>query len=169
MPTNTTSNRSLDELARNFNYWAPQDDLDDLYGTLRDLRTGCPVAQSDQLGGFWVITTYEDARRVLGDPQTFSSRVLTLPPEGTLDRAIPESLDPPEHGPFRRVFTPWFSPHRVAEFRDRTRTEAAKLAARFVANGGGDFMTEFAVPLPCRIFLEMVGLPLEDLPQLLEW
>ena len=40
---------------------------------------------------------------------------------------------------------------------------------RFVDRGECDFHTEFAVPLPCTVFLQLLGLPLEDLDQFLAW
>jgi cytochrome P450 len=38
----------------------------------------------------------------------------------------------------------------------------------FAAKGTCDFHEEFAVPLPCTVFLRLMGLPLEDLDQFLE-
>ena len=40
---------------------------------------------------------------------------------------------------------------------------------RFADRGEVDFHEEFAVPLPCTVFLQLLGLPLEDLDQFLEW
>jgi cytochrome P450 len=43
------------------------------------------------------------------------------------------------------------------------------LLAAFAYRGGGDFISDVAVPYPCLTFLELLGLPLQDLDQLLEW
>jgi cytochrome P450 len=43
------------------------------------------------------------------------------------------------------------------------------LLQRFVDAGGGDFVKDVAIPFPCIMFLETTGLPVDDLPQLLEW
>ncbi|EUA10085.1 cytochrome P450 family protein [Mycobacterium kansasii 732] len=40
---------------------------------------------------------------------------------------------------------------------------------RFAGRGECDFHAEFAVPLPCTVFLQLLGLPLEDLDKFLEW
>src|SRR5271165_1817804 len=40
---------------------------------------------------------------------------------------------------------------------------------RFADRGECDFHAEFAVPLPCTVFLRLLGLPLEDLDTLLIW
>ena len=39
----------------------------------------------------------------------------------------------------------------------------------FADRGECDFHEEFAVPLPCTVFLQLLGLPLEDLDKFLEW
>jgi len=39
----------------------------------RRMRANCPVAHTDELGGAWVVTRYDDIARVLRDPETFSS------------------------------------------------------------------------------------------------
>lgn len=156
------------DTAKNFNYWDPALN-EDPYPVLGQLRSGCPVAHSEELGGYWLVTSYEGVRRVLADPVAFSSRVLTLPPEGSPALLVPETIDPPDHAKYRRVFTPYFSPRRIEELRERTRTIAVGLLHDYIANGGGDIIEGFAVPLPCTVFLEVAGLPLNDLAQLIEW
>ncbi len=159
--------KTAEEVARTFNYW--DHDLDeDPYPTLKLLRTGCPVARSEELGGYWEVTSYEGVRQVFTQPERFSSRVLTLPPE-TAPRLVPETIDPPEHAPYRRLFTPFFTPRRASEMRARTREVAAKLVEDFAAKGIGDIVADFAVPLPCTVFMELAGFPLEDLEQLIIW
>src|SRR5271170_3593278 len=40
----------------------------------RHMRAHCPVAHTDQAGGFWVVTRYSDIMRVARDYEAFSSR-----------------------------------------------------------------------------------------------
>ena len=54
------------------------DDLSENVGnalveTLGVMRAHCPVAHSDQWGGYWIVTDYEDVVRVVQDWKTFSS------------------------------------------------------------------------------------------------
>ena len=44
-----------------------------LHETLAEMREREPVAWSDEHGGFWVVTRYEDVLRVAQDWRTFSS------------------------------------------------------------------------------------------------
>lgn len=166
--TESGTTESVRELARTFNYWDHELD-DDPYPVLARLRNECPVARSEELGGYWEVTSYEGVRQVFADPTSFSSRTLTLPPEGAPPLLIPETIDPPDHAKYRRIFTPYFSPRRVESLRERTREVAARLATDYVAAGAGDFVAAFAVPLPCTVFMEIAGFPIEDLNQLLEW
>jgi cytochrome P450 len=45
----------------------------DPYSHYRYLRDKCPIAHSDSHGGFWLLSRYDDVRRALLDPDTYSS------------------------------------------------------------------------------------------------
>lgn len=162
-----TPEQTAADLVRTFNYLDPALN-EDPYSVLRQIRSGCPVGRSDELGGYWLVTSYGGVRRVLTDPVTFSSRTLTLPPEGA-PTLVPETIDPPDHARYRRVFTPYFSPRRIETLTERAREVARELIGTFVANGGGDIIEQFAVPLPCTMFMEIAGFPIADLAQMIEW
>ena len=49
-----------------------------------------------------------------------------------------------------------------------TRTLANQLIDKFIDKGECEFDSDFAVPLPCTVFLRLLGLPLEDLDLFLE-
>jgi len=66
-----------------------------------DLRARCPVARSDEWGGYVVLTRYEDVVAAARDDATFSSEPgITLPglPSTELLR-LPISIDPPQLHP----------------------------------------------------------------------
>ncbi len=58
--------------AKRFNQLSPEygPHFRDVY---RHMRANCPVAHTDELGGFWVVTRYDDIARVVRDSETFSS------------------------------------------------------------------------------------------------
>ena len=67
----------------------------DPWPMLADLRARCPVAHSDAYGGFWVVTGYDDIKRVALDDATFSSaETILIPPK---KNAAPE-VDPDRDG-----------------------------------------------------------------------
>src|SRR6516165_3435790 len=79
-PTSSATGTMTDDWCRqNFDHLAPEVALD-LPGALARMRSLCPVAHSEQYGGFWVVTRYEDVLRVAQDWETFSSASgLTVP------------------------------------------------------------------------------------------
>ena len=105
--------------AEHFDHLAPQVGRE-LHETLEHMRTH-PVAHSDQHGGFWVATSYDEVLRVAQDWEH-----LQLGPRhhraAGLDRrvpAIPEMIDPPLHREFKRLINAWFTPAVVAASRSR--------------------------------------------------
>jgi cytochrome P450 len=156
----------IEELARTFNIWDPMLN-EDPYPVLRELQAKCPVAHSEELGGYWFVTSYEHVHQVFSDPVTFSSRVLQIPPLDEPPVLIPETLDPPIHTAYRQVMAPTFSPRTIEGMEDEIRERVRSLLSDFVAQGGGDFVQKVALPLPSSVFLRILGLPWEDLDRML--
>ena len=91
-----------DWYAQHFDHMAPVV-TGDLFPTLARMRSSCPVAHSDQYGGFWVVTRYEDVFRVVEDWETFSSaHGLTVPVAPIAVRNLPTESDPPLHRFYRK-------------------------------------------------------------------
>ncbi len=64
--------------AKHFNQFSPE------YGphfreVYEHMRANCPVVHTNELGGFWVVTRYEDIARVARDSETFSSSYGVFP------------------------------------------------------------------------------------------
>jgi cytochrome P450 len=140
----------------------------DLHATLAAMRDDHPVAWSDQHGGFWVVTRYEDVLRVAQDWQTFSSaQGVNVPAPATPVNAIPEVMDPPRHREFKRLINAWFTPAVVAGYEDATRALVTRLIDGFVEDGRCEFMEAFARPLPGLTFFEQVlHAPAAEVPRL---
>jgi cytochrome P450 len=86
---------------------------------------------------------------------------------GAPDALIPLQIDGEAHRNYRRLLDPLFAPRAVAKLEERVRRLADGLIDRFAHRGSVEFYDEFCVPLPCTIFLELLGLPLSDLEFLL--
>jgi cytochrome P450 len=123
---------------------------------------------SPALGGFWVFTRLEDIREALQQPDLFSSRVFSLAANYPR-RLIPEGLDPPEHGKYRQVLAPLFSPGAAARMEAQVRSVAAGLVEGFAADGGCEFAAAFARPFPTAIFLSLTGLPASEAETFAAW
>jgi len=145
---------------RTFDFWTDASHHADPYPHYTELRERCPVARSDALGGYWLVTRYDDIRAVLQDGATFSSRYITVPdtPEPAGPR-IPLQLDPPEHRHYRQLLLSLFSPATAEALAPTTRAIAARLLDTFVHAGGGDFVADVAARLPPELLLRWFGFP----------
>ncbi len=90
-------------------------------------------------------------------------------PLGTERPLIPLQIDPPGHRKYRKLLDPLFSPKQMATLEPQISAQVNELIDGFEGAGGCDFTNDFAIPLPSTIFLRLFGLPLSELPQLLEF
>ena len=119
-------------------------------------------------GGHWVVTRGQMLNDVLTNPEVFSSRVLIVPKERMLSPSpVPITLDPPEHGKYRVILNPYFSPRAVGPLGDKAAELTNTLIDGFLDKGECEFMGQVAYHLPIAIFMEMAGLPSEDRETLL--
>jgi cytochrome P450 len=129
----------------------------ELHPTLAAMRRGCPVAHSDQYGGFWVATRYEDVLRVAQDWRTWTStQGVSVPGTKMVVPAIPEHLDPPLHRTFKRLINAHLTPAAVAPLEGPARALVTRMLDDFIERGECDFMTEFARPFPGAAFFESI-------------
>ena len=141
---------------------------DDPHPVYQEMHARCPVGREDGVfGPSATLSRYDDVLWALKHPEVFSSKdVVKIGNDVPL---IPLSIDPPEHAKYRRLLDPQFSPKRMAELEPEARTLVNEIIDEFVASGECDFHEDFATPLPSTIFLALMGLPQEDLPQFLHW
>jgi cytochrome P450 len=139
-----------------------------LHDTLAHMRTNHPVAHSEEHGGFWIVSRYEDVLRVAQDWRTFSSaHGVSVPGNDNVVKAIPEHLDPPLHREYKRLINAWFTPAVVAPYEPPTRALVTRLIDGFVDAGRCDFMADFARPFPGLAFFDLVlGAPSDRLAEL---
>lgn len=141
---------------------------DEPHPTYARMRAECPVARGD-LGGNPVVllSRYEDVHWALRHPDTFTSA------GGNLNLGeqplLPLEVDPPLHTDYRRILNPGFTPRAIAALEPEVRRIVRELIDTFADRGTCDFHQEFATPLPSGIFLTLMGLPMDDLPQFLQW
>jgi cytochrome P450 len=83
--------------------------------------------------------------------------------------AIPFGLDGPEHTKYRRLLDPVFTARKVAPLADQVRELANQMIDGFIDQHEVDVYHAWCEPLPSRIFLSIMGLPMEDLPRFLDF
>ncbi|GHE66238.1 cytochrome P450 [Streptomyces capitiformicae] len=136
-----------------------------------ELRAKQPISRVSLWEGQlspWLVTRWEDARTVLGNP-AFSTDP-TRPGAPNLRKDTPQTPrgffathDDPVHAAMRRTLTREFMVKRVNELRpaiarltDELLTDLTKLS------GPADFVEHFALPLPSLVICELLGVPYED-------
>lgn len=77
-------------------------------------------------------------------------------------------VDPPEHSRFRHPVAHAFTPRAIDKLRTRIIEVTDDLLDRLAAIPHPDLIADFAAPLPAAIIAEVVGVPEEVRPRLLE-
>jgi cytochrome P450 len=136
-----------------------------------DLRARCPVAHSEQFGGFWALTKYADIMRAARETETFISAPGTVIPRNPRPQfpAIPLQADPPEHTIYRNLLRPYFSATRMAVLEPQIRAMAEEMLAPVLAAGHGDIARDLTFPLPARVLLAFLNMPQDDWSRIKEW
>ncbi len=129
------------------------------------LRETSPVFRSPQAV---VLSRLADIEMALKNTAVFSSNMDAVD-LGNIRPMIPLQIDPPEHAKYRRILDPLFTPREMARREPGVAALVNEMIDGFAGRGECDFHAEFAVPLPCTVFLQLLGLPLEDLEQFLVW
>lgn len=142
------------------------------------LRAAAPVARiapPDHLP-FWAITKHADIVELASRPRSFSSAYgITLAKHGPR-RPVPVEmvvlLDPPRHGPLRRVASRRFTPRALraqSAAIERITVDILDAAATGGAVAEGDFVERIAAPLPLAVITWVLGAPRQDWPLLYRW
>ena len=131
------------------------------------LRNECPVAPSNELGGFQLLSRYEDVWAATLDTETYSSAEGTTVPKHPV-RMPPEDTDEPEHRLYRKIMDPLFTPKTVKTMESWVREIVVELFDSIADPNRFDFVQEFSSQLPRRVILRIIGVPDEDLPVLID-
>ena len=87
---------------------------------------------------------------------------------GSVRPLIPIEIDPPDQRKYRRLIDPLFAPQRMRSLETPIENLANELIDGFSGISEIDFAQQFSLPFPSQVFLTLIGLPLDDLPTLLE-
>jgi len=153
---------------------------DDLHALFERMRSEEPVCYSP-IFKMWLVSRYEDILRVVHDPDRFtvansfgtlsemlqpevwkllqSSHTFTAPNMFTSDL---------EHDRLRGPFSKLFAANHVGRFEPMVRRIATELLDAFPREGVVDYVQEFAFPFPLRVIMDILGIPVEDLPRMRE-
>ncbi len=123
--------------------------------------------------GFWTVSRHDDAREVSRNPEVFSSAIghtnlWDLEADALEARRSLIDTDAPDHTRLRRLTARAFTPKNIRRWETTVREITVELLDEFVAQGGGDWVELVSAPLPIRVILTMLGVPLDDADYLVE-
>lgn len=123
--------------------------------------------------GFWAVTRHADIQEVSRNPEVFSSAIghtnlWDLDADALEARRSLIDSDGADHTRLRRLVARAFTPKNIRSWEDTIREITGELLDRFVEAGEGDWVDLVAAPLPIRVILTMLGVPVEDADYLVE-
>ena len=148
-----TSHLTLDPV----DWTASADDPYPLYKLLRDHAP----AFWDERNDTYVLTRYADVYEVLGDPQRFSSLPIGLVNGALTPTSQIRQADGARHTLTRRTILPMFTPGEMRRLVPYFRRLVGKLIDGVAGQDVVNITEAFAIPLPGRVTLDIIGLPLE--------
>lgn len=126
---------------------------------LKEQRDRCPVMHTDAFGGFWALTKFEDIASAAHDHEHFTTTDgPTIPSFGRPFLAKPLTSDPPEHGKYRKILQPYFTPAAVAEKEDLVREIVVDHVDSIRDRHEADLAYEVGYPVPAEIMAVTLGL-----------
>ncbi len=122
-------------------------------------------------GPAWIFRRADVLRQLYKDTEHFSSKGFSpfSMLVGDSWSQVPVEYDPPEHAKYRNLINPLLAPQRMAALDTKVRACARSYIDRFKGRGSCEFMGEFAFEFPIAVFMELMGLPQEDVAQLMAW
>ncbi|MCW2524116.1 MAG: cytochrome [Frankiales bacterium] len=134
------------------------------------LRDEAPLHFGDALGQeFWLATRMADMREAYQNPQVFSSSAISMWDADPQYMWIPEMLDPPIHTTWRQLLGGLFSPGAINKLEGRVRGRFLEILDTIADRGECEFVQDVALLYPNVIFMELMGLPVEDAAQFQIW
>lgn len=140
----------------------------------RQLREEPPIFWANNVSEGWNSWILNDGvliKSLLADTEHFSNKA-KFSIRDLAERPIvpvPSASDPPDHTFYKGLLYNKFSPKAVAQLQDGIRAVAKESIERLKDRGECEFMTDFAFEFPIKVFMQLMGLPLEKTSLLLEW
>jgi cytochrome P450 len=114
-----------------------------------------------------VVLNPELVEWVLQDYKAFSTRGGNF--YGRSRPIIPQQVDPPLHARYRRILGPLMSAERMAALEPGLTARMNAAIDGFIGRGHCELRGEVAVPIPGISVMNLLGLPVEDLPFFVEF
>ena len=138
-----------------------------LWDITKEWRAHSPVVWAAE--DYAYVSRWEDCWQVLRDPRLFSNANGFKSVEVPNDERMLGEMDPPHHTSIRRSMRQAFTRQQVEDERDFTRRHARALLDVLANQGRADLVSEFSDKLPNLVTLHLLGFPVEDADQIVDW
>lgn len=171
----------LDDLIARFDVDDPTF-IADPYPTLSSIREATPIYWNEATRQ-WVITRFADVHAVLRDRRLGRSYTHVFS-HADIGRDAPDPrwanfheheswsllcLEPPDHTRIRRLITKVFTPSSIARLQPGIARTSGELLDRCGELGTFDLLADYAQPFSVAVICSMLGVPVSDTQQLLDW
>ncbi len=170
------------------NFFRDAEMVSDPYPYYEALRAGCPLRREPH-HGVVMVTGYDEAAAIYNDTERFSSCTAVTGPfpgfpvplvgddvselialhrdELPFSDQLP-AMDPPAHTDHRALLMRLITPKRLKENESFIWRLADRQLDGFLANGGGEYIAEFATPYAMLVIADLLGVPEADHPRFTE-
>ena len=154
----------------------------DPYAAYERIRAVTPVFFWEQLG-LWCLTGYEAVNGLFRD-RRFGREILHVatreeiglpePPEYVrpfyaVDNLSMIAREPPVHTRLRTLVNRAFVSRQIERLRPRVAALANALIDGFAADRQAELIAAFCTPIPVTIIAELLGVPVDTAPHLIDW
>jgi len=142
--------------------WAPalEEEFGSAHADYAKLRAENPFPWSEEFGGFWAATTYDDIVRVAQDDELFVTSVQNVVPHvPRSSRRPPLHFDPPEHTAYRDAIDPVLRRSVVREHETAFRASAVELVDGLLRSSAPDAVRDYAAPYVMDCFAAFLSVP----------
>lgn len=138
------------------------------YEMFARFRNECPVGRSDQYGGFWFLSRFDDVARAGKNFRVFSSADGNAIPKHPTYPMYPIDLDPPLHTKMRALISPFFHVDRAEALATEVERAVDELLDTVVATGECD-LAWLSREIPPIFALKLIGVPADKAPEVRRW
>ena len=118
---------------------------------------------------YFLVTRMAEMRSSYQKPEIFSNTAVSTVDPNPQYRWIPEMLDGHLHTAWRQLLGPLFSPAAIEKLQTKVRQRFTEVLDAVADRGSCDFVQEVALVFPNVIFMDIMGLPLEDAALFQQW
>ena len=165
----THSDDRFQELVETFNPFDPT--LDRVpFELFSWIRHECPVAHLKSADA-WLVAEHDDIVNISKDPDTFRSDGAARAPGVVVsdEEKLPFEIDPPRHRRIRRLLAGVVPSVKVRAAEPYIKGLCGKMIDDALARGTTDVVARIAGLLPTMVIAHMMGLPEDDVPDLVVW